>query len=358
MRVTLVKTSSLGDVVHLLPAVADAAEARPDVRFSWVVEEAFAAVPLAHPAIQDVVPVQFRAWRERPFAAETRAAWRAFRRAARATRPDLVIDAQGLVKSALMARAIGAPVTGPGWQSAREPLASLAYATRLTVPPGRHAVERLRLLLALALGYRVDSLVPRRYGLVAPVVPPPAAGVDGPYLVFLHGTTWATKFWPVPFWRQLAARVAAAGLAVRLPWHGEEERQRALAICRGIDGAEPLPALSLERLAPVVGCAAAVVGVDSGLSHLAAAYDVPVVGLYGPTNPVLTGVWGGAAVNLASNFPCAPCLRRTCAWDGAPEHAEGPDGAFPVQPPCFNRITPELVWEQLRGIPAVAPLVR
>ncbi|MCL2876167.1 MAG: lipopolysaccharide heptosyltransferase I [Betaproteobacteria bacterium] len=361
MRILLIKTSSLGDVIHALPAVTDAARAVPDIRFDWVVEEAFAEIPAWHPAVERVVPVALRRWRQRPFARTTRTEWKTFRAALDAASYDFVLDAQGLIKSAWLAVKAHVPVHGLDFRSAREPLASLAYAHRYAVPWGRHAVRRLRELFSASLGYPLPEDAKGEgdgvgyanavaYGLDCTRMLPDRTSntemTDGtPRLVFLHGTTWHTKHWPESYWRELARLATQAGWEVRLPWGSETERERAQQIAKDIDGARVLPRLPLAGLAVELAAATACVGVDSGLGHLAAALDVPTLSLFGPTNPGLTGAWGHRQRYLATDFPCAPCLRKTCSLRSFDPNASA--SSLSIDVPCFVRLAPARVWEIL-----------
>ncbi len=400
MRVLLIKTSSLGDVIHTLPALTDAARAIPGIRFDWVVEESFAEIPSWHPAVDRVIPVAVRRWRKSLARAWLSGEWRRFTRSLVEKRYDATIDAQGLLKSAILSRYATVPVHGLDKHSAREPLAARFYTDRHTVAWGRHATERVRELFAKALGYPVPT-TPLDYGLDrsrlpahaeapsdrtvpagstinpaadAPATvrgelvdtihqrgPSPGSGrtrfegqvngataqaVSGDYLVFLHGTTWATKHWPERYWRQLAERADAAGWPVRLPWGNEAERLRAERIATGLATITVLPKLSLSGLAAELAQARACVAVDTGLGHLAAALAVPTISLYGPTNPALTGAWGPGQTHLASDFPCAPCLKKTCGYQPTQDDRSRFD-VVAESPLCFTRLSPDVVWKKL-----------
>lgn len=344
MRVLLVKTSSLGDVIHALPAVTDAARAIPGLRFDWVVEESFAEIPAWHPAVHKVIPVALRRWRKQPLRAWRGGEWRAFIEAVGDTAYDAVIDAQGLLKSALLTRYGQGPVHGLDRNSAREPLASLFYRHRHRVAWGRHAVERVRELFALALGYALPD-APCDYGLDRRRIPMPDTPAAVPYLVFLHGTTWPTKHWPESYWRGLAELADAAGWETRLPWGNPEEQARAERIAAGLAHARVLQRLSLAGMAAELAGARACVAVDTGLGHLAAAFDVPTLSLFGPTHPGFTGAWGPRQEHLASDFPCAPCLKKRCAHRPTDQERAAHDLAR-EQPLCFTRLPPERVWQE------------
>ncbi len=331
MRVLLIKMSSLGDVVHALPAVTDAA-ARGIV-FDWVVEEAFAPIAAAHPAVRQVIPIAWRRWRKDLVGGRGQLA--EFLRTLRACQYDLILDAQGLIKSAavsLMARGVrGGCRAGLNFTSAREPWSALAASKRLTVPVGDHAVHRLRTLFADALGYPRPE-TPADFGL-------PRTGSGGNRCLLLHGTTWASKHWPEPMWCALAAALSDDGWQVALPWGSEAERERAERITRGATAAEVLPALDLTGMGEAIAATDLVVGVDSGLTHLAGAMGVPTVVIYGSTSALRTGVLGPRVINLQSELQCAPCLARECRYRGAPQLWRGEA----VEPPCYALVNPERV---------------
>jgi heptosyltransferase I len=346
MRVLLIKTSSMGDVIHTLPALTDARRAIPDIQFDWVVEEGFAEIPAWHPAVAEVIPVAIRRWRKHPFQTWRSGEWARVKERLATTRYDLIIDAQGLLKSAWLTRYAQGTVVGLDKTSAREPMASRFYDQGCDVPWGQHAVERVRQLFAKALGYRLGPGV-GDYGLDRAYL----AGeiTDQPYLLFFHGTTWKSKHWPEIYWRELAELAVAEGLYVRLPWGNPAEKARADRIADGLERVQVLPKLSLAGMARMVAGASACVAVDTGLGHLAAALDVPTLSLFGPTNPVLTGAYGASQVHLSSNFPCAPCLQKTCHYQPTPEDARQFD-LRREQPLCFTRLNPQYVHLQLQSL--------
>lgn len=298
MRVLLVKTSSLGDVVHNLPVASDIHRVFPDARIDWVVEENFAEIPRLHPAVADVIPVAVRRWRKSPWSPAT---WReitAYRRAVTADFHDAVVDTQGLLKSALLARWAKARLCGHAADSAREPLAARFYQRRYSVDKRLHAVTRNRLLAAMALGYSLDAL-PLDYGIAAPPLAAPWLPA-GRYAVLLTATSRSDKEWPEAAWRALGAALIDAGLSCVLPGGTPAERTRAarLAAMLGRE-AVAAPAMNLAELSRLLAGTALVVGVDTGLVHLAAALGRPTIALYCASAPALTGVLAGAdAVNL------------------------------------------------------------
>ena len=359
MRVLLIKTSSLGDIIHALPALTDAARAIPGIRFDWVVEESFVEIPTWHPAVDRVIPVAIRRWRKNILRTWFGGEWRRFTGTLVQNRYDATIDAQGLLKSAFLTRYATVPVHGFDRDSAREPLASRFYTDRHAVVRDRHAVERLRELFARALDYPVPD-TPGEYGLdrrrilaasrsatttadsqtdTTDHIRPREHEEERDYLVFLHATTWPTKHWPEDYWRALIHHAGQAGWRVRLPWGNDDEHARALRLAESHPHVIVLPRLSLSGIARQLAGARACVAVDTGLGHLAAALDVPTVSLFGPTHPGYTGAWGWGQIHLASDLDCAPCLGRRCA--------KAPQPTPSAWPPCFERVTPATVWAAL-----------
>jgi heptosyltransferase I len=335
MKLLLIKTSSLGDVFHTFPALTEAQQYFPDLEVTWVVEEGFAAMAGWHPAVKQVIPVAWRRWRKSLLAKDTRAEMKAFRAAMHAVQPDLILDAQGLIKSGVMtAFAKGPRKAGLDRQSARENLACFAYNETYAVPFGSHAIWRVRQLFAQALCYPLGAEDAFSYGLDKSRWQRPA--VDGDYLVFLHGTTWITKLWPEVHWQALVRTAAAAGYKVLLPWGNEEEYARALRIASVDGAAEVLPKMGLSALNAYLCFAAGVVGVDTGLSHVVAGLEVPSVAIYGATDASLTGVLGAKVDVLKANFACSPCLNKQCKFNN--QH-----------PPCYDTVSAQNVWAALQA---------
>jgi heptosyltransferase I len=296
-RILLVKTSSLGDVVHNLPVASDIRVALPGAEIDWVVEESLAAIPCLHPAVSRVLPVSVRRWRSGLLNGAVRAEVGAFVRELKSRPYDAVIDTQGLLKSAWIAWLARGVRHGLDFASAREPLAPF-YDHLHSVPWTMHAVERNRALAARALGYAVP--VTLDYGIHAAA----AQFVwlpKRPYVVLVHATSARAKLWPVERWVDLGARLAERGLACILLWGSTAERERAEEIARPLPGAVVAPSLSLAEAAGVITGAAFVVGVDTGLAHLAVALAIPTVGLYCATDPAATGLYGARhAINLGA----------------------------------------------------------
>lgn len=297
MRVLVVKMSSLGDVIHTLPALTDAASAVPGIRFDWVVEEAFSEIPAWHPAVDKVIPVALRRWRKSPLQSFTGPQWKRFKATLRSQHYDAVIDAQGLMKSAMIARLVKAPRYGMDKHSARERLAARTYHHPIQVSRDMHAVERIRTLFARSLKYPQPS-ERGDYGVRATLQGGREKTRSG--LLFFHGTAREEKLWPESHWGELAGLAAAAGQQVWLPWGNEAERARAQRIAASDGRAQVLPRLDLLGLASMLLDVQGACAVDTGLAHLSAALDVPTVSLYGPTDTALIGAYGDNQLHIQS----------------------------------------------------------
>ena len=293
MRVLLVKTSSLGDVIHNLPVVTDLRAHFPDAEIDWVVEEGFADLVRLHRGVRRTIPVAVRRWRGSLLASATWLEMRAFRAGLQQENYDLVLDTQGLLKSALITRLARGRRCGFAATSAREPVAASFYDAAFDVPRDLHAVERNRRLAALAGGYSL-SAVPD-YGIIQPTA------VETPCAVLLTATSRDDKLWPEDRWIGLGRALQDLGLSCLLPSGSPAERERTTRLAATIPGAVALPPMGLGELARHLAVARIVVGVDTGLAHLAVALGRPTIALFCASDPALTGVLGATpAINLGA----------------------------------------------------------
>ncbi|MBE2895073.1 lipopolysaccharide heptosyltransferase RfaC [Spirabiliibacterium falconis] len=302
MKVCIVKTSSMGDILHTLPALTDAKQAIGDITFDWVVEENFAEIPHWHAAVEQVIPIAIRRWRKHLFQSAVWSEWKAYRTRLQQRHYDVVIDAQGLFKSAFFATRLAQGIKcGYDRHSIREPIATLFYDKHYNIARQQHAVERIRQLFADVLGYSL----PAHKGDYAIAQHFQHQGTQPPYCVFIHATTRDEKHWQENYWRELIARTTALGITVKLPWGNANERARAERLAQGFEHATVLPKTSLGEIASILANATSVVAVDTGLSHLTAALDVPCIGLYGATDPKLIGSYGKHQTALSAETMAA-----------------------------------------------------
>jgi heptosyltransferase-1 len=303
VNILIVRVSSLGDVVHNMPMLADLRRHVPDAQIDWVVEESYASLVRLNGAVRCVIPFALRRWRKSLGDAATRAEMRAFRDALRATAYDLVFDTQGLIKTGMVmrmarlapgGRRIGLANATEG--SGYEALSRIFHTASVPVGLHTHAVQRAREVAAAALGYAVEG--PADFDLHAPALQPDWLPAQ-PYAVFFHGTARAAKQWPEANWIALGNRLVAHDLALLLPWGSATEHDAARRIAAGIPGAQVLPALPLMEAVTLAQRAALAVGVDTGLTHIAAAFERPTVELYCDSPRWKTeGNWSPRIVNL------------------------------------------------------------
>jgi heptosyltransferase I len=342
VKILLVKLSSLGDVVHALPVVQDIHAALPDAQVDWVVEQSFAPLLALHSGVHRVITCQLRRWRKAPLAATTRQQWRAFRAQLQQEAYDAVIDLQGLTKSALVARlaqmapggrryALANQTEGSGYEAPTRWVADVA----LRMAQHIHAVQRSRELAARALGYSLKSAPD--YGLNRPLaqsgraqtaIETISSKATGKTVALVHGTSRADKEWPLAHWIEIGQRLQAAGWRVALPHGSASELMTSQAIAQRLSGensAAPAlvwPLLALDALTEELAQCAGVIGVDSGVSHIAVALDLPHVQIY--------------------NFDTA--------WRTGPLPAEGSSGTA-RQVSVFAQTTPSVdaVWQAWLG---------
>ena len=301
-EILFIKTSSLGDVVHHMPALTEARRHRPDARFAWLVEEAFAPLVRLHPAVGEVIPVAWRRWRKSLYSPGTLAEIAASLRGIRARRFDEIVDSQGLLRSALIARIAHGRRHGYDARSIREPLASPFYDVRHRVSYALHAVERNRILSGLALGYTPQGAPD--FGLDRA-----ALSSAGPrYAVLLHATARTTKEWPRENWIALGKALAGKGVELVLPWGTPAEHARSEAIAAALPNARVPARAPLDAVARLIAGAQFVVGVDTGLMHLAAALGVPLVAIFSGSKPDLTGPVGNGPLAVLGAEGKPPAL--------------------------------------------------
>jgi heptosyltransferase-1 len=301
--VLFIKTSSLGDVIHHLPALTEARARLPGARFDWVVEEAFAPLVRLHPAVGEAISVAARNWRRAPWQASTGRELAGFLRLLRARAYDTIVDTQGLFfKSALIARAARGRRHGYDPNSIKEAFSCALYDVRHPVEWNQHAIARNRELTGLALGYTPAG--PPDFGLDRRVL---AGAAGAPYGVLLHATARADKEWPEVNWRMLAATLGTS-IDLVVPFGTEAERERASRIASATSRARVPDRAPLDDVARLIAGAAFVVGVDTGLLHLAAALGVPLIAIFTASEPGLTGPMGPGVINVLGAKGATPSV--------------------------------------------------
>lgn len=282
IKILIVRTSSLGDLVHMLPAISDLALHYPQAQIDWVVEESFAQIPQWHPAISHVIPVAHRRWRKNWWSATSRAERAAFKQRLQQTQYDVVLDMQALIKTVWITRLARGVKHGLDWKSAREPLSSLFFTHKHRVEFWQPAITRQRLLASLALGYTYDGAP--NYGLQSITE---AVEVE-PVAMIMPSASRDDKLWPEASWHKIFDYLQAKGLGLRLLAGSPAETSRAEQLVAGRDNAVVLPRMGLTEVAHELAKATIMVGLDSGLTHLSAALERPTIGIYKASTPVRT----------------------------------------------------------------------
>lgn len=312
-KILIVKTSSMGDVIHTLPALTDAKKYILEIEFDWVVEETFAEIPAWHFAVKNVIPVALRRWRKIFNQDWQKKELPAFVHKLREQQYDFIIDAQGLIKSAIITRFARGMRCGMDWQSAREPLASLLYKQKYSVAKNQHAITRVRKLFAKTLGYNLPKEQPD-YSITSADFPRYYQNQPD-YMAFIHGTAKAEKCWSEENWIALAKLAAENNYEVKIPWGNQTEYERAQRIAAQCENAQVLPQLSLTEIAGILKTAKGIVAIDTGLGHLSAALNVPNVSLYGPTNVDLIGTCGENQVHIKDRYGKMENISAPIVWE-------------------------------------------
>ena len=338
MRILIVKLTSMGDVLHVLPALQDLSVAQPKVTVDWMVEDSFAEIPAWHPKVKRVIKVSTRRWRRLHWIKtwSNLIEFLSFTRTLRREKYDVILDAQGLMKSSLLARLAkrkkGGYYAGYSSDSIKESPAAWLYSKKIPVEREQHAVLRLRKLFANCFNYTLNTN-DLDHGIHIGRVDKQSQ----PSIMLLHGTTWTSKHLPDTIWRELADLINNDGYKIKLCWGNEQERQRAEWIAQQRPYVSVLDKSTLNTLAQELKVASGVIAVDTGLGHMAAALEVPCVSVYGSTNSTLTGTVGKTQNQLQSDYPCSPCLLKQCNKLTAQVKS----------PPCYQRLDAATIWQAL-----------
>jgi heptosyltransferase I len=310
-NILFVKTSSLGDVIHQMPAVTEARRHYPDAHFSWAVEEAFAPLVALHPAVNEVIPVAWRRWRHHILSVSARREIRRMLRTLRARRYDAIVDTQGLARSAIIARLARGKRHGYDLESVRERFAAHLYDLHHAVPRSRHAVARNVALTSLALGYTPRG--PLDYGLDRRAI---AEAVVSPYAIALHASAQERKLWPEQSWIELGHALRARAPRLLFPWGTATERARSERIVALLPHGRVPDRRPLDAMARLIAGASFVVGVDTGILHLAAALGVPLVAIFTGSEPGLTGPVGNGKMEIVGQNGVVPSVGEVAAAIG------------------------------------------
>jgi heptosyltransferase I len=336
MKILVVRLSSMGDMIHSLPAITDAWKAFPSAQIDWAIDDAYAQIPAWHPGIRRIIQSAHRSWGRSFWHSWRSGTFRNYLNELRSVHYDFAIDIQGEIKSAAITRAAKAEMRcGFDRASIHEWGAQFAYRRKSFVAKKMHSIQRMRQLMASSLGYSLPATDPD-FAIDRSRLPELTLNIPRPFIVFIHSTSWASKVWPESYWQQLRSMTTKQGFTVVFPWGDEPERIRSQKIAGDDARAIVLPDLSIAEKASVIAHAHATVGLDTGLSHIAAALDIPSITLYGATEPIFIGATGRNQVHMASEFECIGCHAAQCTY---------PKGNG-LRPSCFVDMTPDKVWNE------------
>ena len=339
-RVLLIKLTSMGDLIHTLPALTDAAQAFPGIEFDWVVDEAFAEIPTWHPNVHRVIKSAHRRWKKNIRLYWRNGELRQFYQALNNDDYDVILDTQNNLKSAVITWLRRGHSHGLDKSSVREKPAHWAYRYQHCVDNTQHAITRQRQIFAKVLKYPLPQTAPN-CGIDSTRFSNPNIELPKRYLVFVHNASWTTKLWPQQHWYQLIAKAQNEGYHVLLPCGNEEELLRAQQLAKDFSHAIALPKMSLSEIASIINNASGAVCCDTGLAHIASMLNIPTVSFYGPTDHHLIGAIGLNQYHCVSDttqFPCAPCYKKQCDFRTQ----------VSVMAACMEAFTPDEVWSQLQ----------
>jgi len=341
MKVLIIKTSALGDVVHALPVIDYLQQVSPGVQIDWVVEEAFLPVLEHNPGLGRIHAVRTKKWRKAPFSRETRTDLRALREALRAGSYDLVFDIQGNLKSGLIAWLSGAGERiGFSTEVLQEKLNRLFTTRRIPFRElDRQVGERYLRVVSAPFGrdypgMELDGNIYSASGDEEAAERYLAELPPGLLFMFQVGTTWSTKLWYPEGWIELGRRILERypGSTILVNWGSPEEQALGERIVREVGASvRLLPWLRIRELIPVIRRVDLLIGGDTGPLYLAAAVGTATVSYYRATSAASYAPRGKRHRAIQAAMDCAGCQRTACSRDGE----------------CRASISPEILFDAL-----------
>ncbi|MCX7089929.1 MAG: lipopolysaccharide heptosyltransferase I [Legionellales bacterium] len=339
-KILLVKITSMGDLIQMLPALTDASNAIPGIRFDWLVEDSFKEIPCLHPSIDKIIPLPYRRWKKNIKQALRSGEIPVFLKQLRSHSYDMVIDAQSNLKSAVVSLLAKGRRYGVDGRSVREYGAQFAYNETIYINRQQNHSERLRQMFATFLDYPLPQ-TPADYGISPQLLAEVDFHIPEKFVFITAIASVANKLWPELFWQDVIQELVGLGYEVMMPWWSQEEKARVLRLQNQDPRIHILPALSLQQKASVLARATAAISLDTGLAHLAAALNIPNVCLYGPGDFHSCGTIGHQQVHISANSPaCAPCGSTRCTYTGE----------TPYHPACMASISPKQVLAAFQGL--------
>ena len=313
MKILIIKLTSMGDLMHALPALTDASKQIPNIEFDWVVDESFSEIPLWHPKVNSVIKTNHRIWKRNIFSFKLLNEINNIKKILNNKNYDAVIDMQNNLKSAAVSYLIKEPVNGMDKESVREYLAHFAYQFKHSIAKDDHAINRQRNLLAMSLDYKIKE-EKLDYGITTNNFKKPKLQLPKNYLFLVHNASWPSKMWPISYWQKLIKYINQEGFVGLLPSGSIEEYERAREIASVSDQCIALKTLSLNETAFIINQAEGCICSDTGLAHLAALLDKPSVTMYSVTKTGLIGTKGKNQKHIISSDSKMESIHPQLVW--------------------------------------------
>ena len=313
MKILIIKLTSMGDLMHALPALTDASKQIPNIEFDWVVDESFSEIPLWHPKVNSVIKTNHRIWKRNIFSFKLLNEINNIKKILNNKDYDAVIDMQNNLKSAAVSYLIKEPVNGMDKESVREYLAHFAYQFKHTIVKDDHAINRQRNLLAMSLDYKIKE-EKLDYGITTNNFKKPKLQLPKNYLFLVHNASWPSKMWPISYWQELIKYINQEGFVGLLPSGSIEEYERAREIASVSDQCIALKTLSLNETAFIINQAEGCICSDTGLAHLAALLNKPSVTMYSVTKTGLIGTKGKNQKHIISSDSKMESIHPQLVW--------------------------------------------
>lgn len=353
MKLLIIKLSSIGDIIHTFPAIIEAKKHIKDLRIDWIIDQNFVDIAKLlnnnNNLINEILPVSLRTLKKHKNFTNIKNLLLELVKL-KSKQYDLIIDAQGLLKSALLTKYIRSiRSAGLDWSSAREPSASFLYTNTYKIEENLHAIDRIRKLFSLSLNYKINYIKdPKIYNSLNKQLfsKPSELSIKkiDKYIVFLHGTTWETKEWPIEYWDKLSKLINTKNINVAIIFANNNLKEQKFAeyLINNNDNVIALSKLNMEQIAGLIANSLVVIAVDTGFAHLSSALNVPIIGIYGATCSNRSGVLGEYSINLQSKYHCSPCFAKTCL--------EYKYKRSTIKQPCLREITPEIIFEKIEKL--------
>ena len=313
MKILIIKLTSMGDLMHALPALTDASKQIPNIEFDWVVDESFSEIPLWHPKVNSVIKTNHRIWKRNIFSFKLLNEINNIKKILNNKNYDAVIDMQNNLKSAAVSYLIKEPVNGMDKESVREYLAHFAYQFKHSIAKDDHAINRQRNLLAMSLDYKIKE-EKLDYGITTNNFKKPKLQLPKNYLFLVHNASWPSKMWPISYWQELIKYINQEGFVGLLPSGSIEEYERAREIASVSDQCIALKTLSLNETAFIINQAKGCICSDTGLAHLAALLNKPSVTMYSVTKTGLIGTKGKNQKHIISSDSKMESIHPQLVW--------------------------------------------